>query len=84
MDMLIWAIGLGLIIVAYIVNVKRGNQPGSHYHDGMYHDTHDSNHRSDVDHGGDWGAGEMSHDHYHGGYDSDSSGVGGGERRMNS
>ena len=80
MDMLIWAIGLGLIIVAYIVNVKRGNRHGSHYHDGgTYHSTHDTHHSDSARHGGDWGGRDMSHDHHHGGHDSDSSGNGGGD-----
>lgn len=77
MDMLIWAIGIGLIIVVYVVNVRRGNRHGTHYHDGIYHSSHDSDYSTSARHGGDWGGRDMSHDH-HGGYDGDSGSDGGG------
>ena len=76
MDMLIWAIGLALIIGVYIVNVKRGDQHGSQYHDGFSHGSPHSDHTDSRSQDGDWGGRDMSHEQ-HGGYNGDSGSDGG-------
>ena len=70
-----WGVGLAIVIGIFIMNLRRGNQHGSHP-DGYYHSTHDSSPDSRASHSGDWGGRDMSHDH-HGGHDGDSGGDGG-------